>query len=110
MIVKKSAGRILGAQLTNKEQKAMEIEICKCMAEYDRKNEMEVDALVLWHLRTQLGFGEERLKRFFLNFVPAYKKLVDRYELGPGEHLWLYTKMLKDDGIDIEEWYKEIKE
>ena len=37
MIVKKSGGKVIGAHLTNAEKKAMDIEIMKDIAEFDRK-------------------------------------------------------------------------
>lgn len=57
MIVKKAGGKIYGAQLTAAERKAMNIEINKQIAENEHKHMMEVDALVLWELHVQLGFG-----------------------------------------------------
>ena len=50
------------------EKKAMDMEIQRQLAEYDRKHIREIDALVLWELREQLGFGNKRLKKFYDNF------------------------------------------
>ena len=66
--------------------------------------------MIIWHVRRFSGYGKEKLKRFFLDFVPMYNEMCERYELGATDNLWLYTRMLKEEGIDIEEWCKEIKE
>lgn len=108
MQIKKVGKIVLGAELTNEERKAMDIEIQKELAEYDRKNAIEIDAIFLWALHEQLGFGVERLKKFFFNFAPELDKLLERYELKTGDAVWLCTYKLKDIGADIEAWEQEI--
>ncbi len=109
MIVKKTAGRVIGGHLTNAEQKAMEIEIQKSIAEFDRKNEIEVDAMFLWIIRKKLGLGEKKLHEIFTSAVQEFDNMMNRYELETGDRLWIFVKLLKDEGIDIEQWYKEVK-
>ena len=48
MRVKKSGGKIFGADLTVAERKALNMEIKRQMAEYDRKHKNELEAMVLW--------------------------------------------------------------
>lgn len=103
MRVKKAGGKIIGAELTVAERKAMEIEINRQIAEHDRKHVNDIDALVLYQLRVQFGFGKKRLKRFFDNFAPALAELIRHYEM-PNASTWICTEMLKRDGIDIEAW------
>lgn len=104
MIVKKSGGKIFGAYLTVAERKAMEIELKKQMAEYDRKHRNELEAMVLWQLHAQLGFGEKRLKKFYYNFNPVVEELIKRYQLDEDDGIWICTLRLKEElGIDIEE-------
>lgn len=57
MKVKKAGKRVFGAVMSAAEKKAMDMEIQRQLAEYDRKHIREIDALVLWELREQLGFG-----------------------------------------------------
>lgn len=106
MVVKKSGKLIYGADLTAAEKKAMDIEIRKCMADYTNNNLMEMDAIILWILHEQLGFGEKRLRKFYDNFHVELKALTDRYEMD-GEEVYLCQKKLKDIGIDIDKWHKE---
>ena len=109
-IVIKSSGKITGAKLSKQEKKALDIEVKKALAEMDKKNTREIDAMVLWILHDQFGFGPTRLKRFHDNFVKSLDALVERYEMGKEDRIWLCTSMLKDYGIDLDEWDKELEE
>jgi hypothetical protein len=53
MKVKKAGKRVFGAVMSAAEKKAMDMEIQRQLAEYDRKHIREIDALVLWELRQQ---------------------------------------------------------
>ena len=107
MQVKKAGGKVFGANLTAAEKKALDIEMRRYFAEYDRKNIQEVDAIVLWVLHEKFGFGPARLRRFFDIFNSSVKELIDRYEMEKTEDAWLCTYKLKEIGVDIEKWYKE---
>ena len=109
MLVKQSGGRIYGAHLTAKEKRAMDIEINRQIAESDRQHANEIDALVLYQLRVQLGFGPKRLHRFWEQFVPALEELIRHYEM-PDDGPWLCMQELKKAGVDVEAWNRERKE
>lgn len=104
MQVLKNGKSIYGAKLTAAEKKAMNMEIQRQLAEYDEKHMREIDALILWVLHTQFGFGKERLKRFYDGFSDSMHDLIDRYSMDVSDNVWLCTKQLKDAGIDLEEW------
>ena len=113
---------------TKQGQKALDREIKSQLAEYDRKNMYEVDAMVLWVLYEKFGFGKKRLKQFFDCFnteikalIDRYqlddkddaceiKALIDRYQLDDKDDAWICTRKLKDAGIDIEQWEREAEE
>ena len=107
MQIKKAGGKIFGASLTAAEQKAMNMEIQRQLVEYDRKNELELDAIILWELHTQLGLGPKRLKKFFDGFSDAVNALVNRYEMDISDDVWLCTHKLKEIGVDVEDWYRQ---
>lgn len=111
MIVKKSSGKVIGAQLTNAEKKAMDIEITKAIADYNRKNFDEIDAIFLWYLHAKHGFDYDQLKDTYFHLASEIEALADRYEMtGTGDRVWLCTYKLKDRlGIDLNEWHKELK-
>lgn len=107
MKVKKAGKRVFGAVMSAAEKKAMDMEIQRQLAEYDRKHIREIDALVLWELREQLGFGNKRLKKFYDNFSRGIEALIRRYEMEQGDDVWLCTYKLKEIGCDLEKWEKE---
>lgn len=55
-------------------------------------------------LHEQLGFGEQRLKKFFDRFSVEIDALVKYYE---EDAAWLCTRKLLDMGIDVEKWCDE---
>ena len=87
--------------------KLMNLEIKRQLAKYDAKHKLELQALVLWQLHEQFGFGEKRLKRFYNNFDASIEALIGRYQLEDTDSIWLCTLKLKDIGIDIEEWDRQ---
>ena len=110
MFFKKSGSQVFGVELSKAEKKALDREIRNQLAEYTRKNANEVDAMFLWYLHQEFGFGPERLKRVHHGFMPLIEELCRRYEMNDeGDDIWLCTKLLKDYGIDIEEWNKETR-
>ena len=104
MIVKRSGKTIFGAVLTPAEQKAMDIEIRRQLAEYTRRYRKELIALILWQLHTQLGFGHTRLRRFYDKFVPEIEAMIKRYEMTEADADWLCTHKLEEYGIVLDEW------
>lgn len=99
MKVKKAGKRVFGAVMSAAEKKAMDMEI--------QRQLREIDALVLWELREQLGFGNKRLKKFYDNFSRGIEALIRRYEMEQGDDVWLCTYKLKEIGCDLEKWEKE---
>lgn len=112
MQVRKSGKIILGAKLSRDEEKALNIEIQKRIAELDRNNTDEVDAIILWVLWDKFDFTPEQLRKFYEEFNPSLNALADRYEMTDnGDEIWLATYKLKDKlGIDIHAWNDKIRE
>ena len=108
MIVKKSGGRIIGAELNAAEKKALTTEIHRQVAEFDRQNKVNVEACILWALHELLGFGPKRLRRFYLDFIRYYSALLDHYEM-EDDNAFLALRALKDYGIDVEAWNREVE-
>lgn len=108
MILKKSGKTVLGAHLNAAERKAMDIEIRKQIAVFDRQNKVNVEACILWALHELLGFGPKRLRRFYLDFIRYYSALLDHYEM-EDDNAFLALRALKDYGIDVEAWNREVE-
>lgn len=107
MYLKKAGGKVYGAVLTAAEKKAMDMEIQRELAEYDRKHLAEIDATILWVLHEQFGFGAKRLREYYDAYHDRIGELIERYELDNGDDLWLCTQKLKKVGVDIEAWHKK---
>lgn len=105
---KRVGGRIFDVGFNAKEQEAIDREIKAQLAEYDRKHMREVDAIVLLELRRLYGFGIKRLRDFYFDFGKEINSLISRYELTEDDAVWLATYKLKEIGINLEEWEKEL--
>lgn len=96
--------------ITNTQREAMNREILKQLAEYDIKNEDEIDAIVLWWLHEEKGWGPKRLKEAYFGISNGVRELIKRYELDDSDSAWFCTKRLKEAGIDISAWRNELEE
>ena len=74
-------------------------EFDKLLAEFNR----EVALQVLYILRFDFGFGQERLKKFADKLAEMQNNTVHRYEVKDGEIPDICEIKLKDSGIDVEE-------
>lgn len=108
MRIKKSGGKIFGGELTVAEQKALDIIIQKEVAEMNEKNALEIDAIILWIIHEESGYGHTRLRRFYKKFVKRVRELNKRYKLDYGDRVWYCTKQLEEYGIDIKKLSAEI--
>lgn len=107
MQIKKAGKKIIGAELTTSEKKAMDIEIRRQIAEYEHKHEIEIDAMILWVLHEKFGFGHKRLRQFFDAFNASMKELYGRYTDEGTDIAWICADELKKYGIDVEVWREE---
>ena len=91
--------------MTNRERKAFVREINRQTGENVRKLSLNLQALVLWSLRQQLGWGCKRLLRFQKNFLPLIEQLQKYYEAEDAdetEFICLY-RLKHEVGIDVAE-------
>ena len=103
----KIAGNIWKAKLTKREEDAMNREIQNMVAEYDRKNQREIDAMVLMILHTEFGWGMARLKQFHNRFIRKMDELCARYEAPIEDQKYIALEWCKEYGIDLDEWGRE---
>lgn len=101
--------RIAGGGLTKAQRKAMDAEINRQIIEADKKYSTELDAVVLYTLHTELGFGKARLKKFWEALYRNHQDMVKRYEM-EDVFPWWCTEQLKKLGVDVEKWNQEILE
>ena len=112
MRVKKVGKKIYGAEFTAAEQRAFDLEAERQLAEWNLKNAKELASMSLWILHEEFGFGPERLKRFFMSYSKDLDALAARYRPDDGENnldeKYLCTLKLKEYGIDLDAWEKEL--
>ena len=83
------------------------MEARRYLAEHTRKHELEIEAIVIRQLRRLTGWGDIRLKRFYMDFAPELKSLCAHYEMPEVDTPWLCTQELLKEGFDIEAWHRE---
>lgn len=90
--------------LPSKTRKAINDEINRQTGENVRKLSHNIQALVLWSLRKQLGWGKKRLLRFQKNFMPLIQELQEYYQLeNASETEFVCLRKLKEEvGIDVD--------
>ena len=93
--------------MSKKEIKARDEEIDRQIVERDRKFAMENDAMVLWCVHVVHKHRKKRLRRLFDTCFEEHEKLRKNFQFSNEEMGWLYSRLLKDIGVDIEDWYAE---
>lgn len=82
----------------------------EAIADMNHDNEDELDAMALYILHSEFGFGEKRLRRFYERFSLGLRELGEHYQMNEYEdRLWLCKKKLGEAGIDISKWREEGK-
>lgn len=80
-------------------------EFDKLLADYNR----QVALQVLYILRFDFGFGQERLRRFSDKLAEMQITTIDRYEATDGDVPDICEIKLRDSGINVDEFLKEVK-
>lgn len=80
-------------------------EFDKLLADYNR----QVALQVLYILHFEEGYGQKRLKRFSDRLAEMQIKTIDRYEATDGEVPDICEIKLREAGIDVDEFLKEVK-
>lgn len=107
MQLKTICGKVYGANLTRKEQEALDIEIRKQMAEQAKNYENDFDACVLYQIHAQYGKQAKALRKFYDQWKVVHKQLLEHYELDKPDAPWLFAEKLKEIGVDVAEWNEE---
>lgn len=94
---------------------AMNAEIRRQCVELNAEYELELDALVLWTLHEQNGWGRVRLMRFYEGLLSKRKEMHDFYSSGKpdksdiGIEYFAATQKLRQIGFDIGAAYQQLK-
>ena len=101
--------RINNNQPTATQRKALKQE---CVKEFDKLLSLynrQVALQVLYILRFDFGFGQERLRRFSEKMKEMQITTIDRYEAKDGDVPEICEIKLRDSGINVDEFLKEVK-
>lgn len=108
MFVKQFNGKVFGASFTKKEEEAIRIEMDKYREQIHNEYADDIDAVILYTLHSQFGFGKERLRRFYDAVKSTRDGMVKRYEY-EDDALFACKHKLEEIGVDVEKWNKELK-
>lgn len=93
------------AILNNPVAKAiLDQEITKRILELDKSYTLDMDTMVIWTLY-QRGHRAEWLKKFYREMFYWHRKLRQHYEI---PECFPERQILKERGIDVEAWFKEM--
>lgn len=90
--------------ITNGFKHYAQVEVRKEMKAHLKKRAEEIGAMTLLVLHNEFGFGEERLKRFWLAYDKQIDELLNRYDLSEEDAVWICKQKLLDMGIDYTKW------
>lgn len=86
-------------------REAMMHEINQQILAKDKAYQLDIDTMVLWTLHQCYGWGATRLKKFYVAMMKEHLRMREFYEL---DDLYPERHKLKEKGVDIEEWQKEL--
>ena len=94
---------IVPPKLSVNQKKALNIEINKQLSQNVRDLAVFLQAIVLWELHEQLGFGKKRLLRFQKGFLPKIKALQEYYDTRNADDTDFVCryKLKNEVGIDV---------
>lgn len=94
-------------QVSKREKEAIRREAHQVVLETNEQYSIDVDAMVLYTLHVHLGFGKKRLRAFWDAFQKYRDDLIKHYQM-PDDYVWLCRYKLKEIGVDVELWNKEL--
>jgi hypothetical protein len=94
--------RLYKNEPTSAQRKALRAECVKEFNELLSRYNHQVAAQILYILRFDYGFGQERLEKFADKLKQMQIDLEDKYEMGEDCTWWLCEQKLKESGIDVE--------
>lgn len=69
--------------------------------------EVMIKLLYMFHFKPRYKYGQKRLKQLNKDIAEALEGIEARYELSVNDTAWLCEKKLREDGIDVDELFKE---
>ena len=66
----------------------------------------DCDAIILYVLHTEFGFGKDRLRRYYDKYLELYKDMLAQYESFKDADYWCQDELRKI-GVDVASWNDE---
>lgn len=86
-------------------REAMMHEINQQILAKDKEYQLDIDTMVLWALKQFAGWGPKKLHDFYVFLFKEHLRVREYYEL---DDLYPERAKLKEMGIDVESWYREL--
>ena len=96
------------ASLNEFAQTAFDDEVNRQLEERSKEWYADLDALILYVLHEEFGFGRDRLMRFFYSLIDTNEALIDHYRLKDTE--FVCKTKLREIGVDIDRWNADIRQ
>ena len=93
--------------LTAKERRKLVQEIRTECVNQTRGYEVQLDAVTLFVLHTEFGFGKQRLQKFYDALFKKRREMQERFQMPDEDDDYAIFHFLMEDGIDVEQMYKE---
>nr|DAG77272.1 MAG TPA: hypothetical protein [Caudoviricetes sp.] len=86
-------------------KEAMMHEIDQQILRKDKEYQLDMDTMVLWSLNQFAGWGPKKLRAFYYFMFKEHLRMREFYEV---DDLYPERYKLKEKGVDLEEWYKDL--
>lgn len=80
-------------------------EVTRILLERDKQYAIDVDAMVMFTLHKELGWGKKRLRKFYLAMFRNHLAMRNHYLI---EDTYPERYKLKEQGVDLDAWYNEL--
>ena len=95
--------------MSKEEKRALQAEVARQARQISDRFALEIDATILWALHEKLGFGPERLRRFYDCVYESRETLLQHYDMHDDAEFILLHK-LREIGVDVQKWSAEQKQ
>lgn len=99
---------LVNYKMSKVEKETLQREINRQILDHEVDCQNNIDAMVLYTLAQEFGFGKVRLRRFYDSLVKGHNNIKDYYQFNNREVCELYKSRLKKIGVDIVKWNEEL--
>lgn len=97
----------LGKEMQKAIQDEVDRQIDERLEQKLTKHYNDLDAMTLYTLHEEFGFGVKRLRRFYEAVLRMHKQVSSFYEMDGDDFFFVCKSKLKEIGVDIDAWNEE---